>query len=145
MAKRKAKAKPKTKRLLLKQCGIKYGDSLYVLFRVLVGFLFFQHGAQKVLGWWGGTQVASFASLMGVVGIFEFVGGLLIIVGLFTRLTALVGGIEMLVAYFQVHMPQGMVPIMNKGELALLYVACFIVLFIYGGKKWSLGHTIFKR
>lgn len=121
-----------------------YKVYFYFIFRFLVGLLFFQHGAQKLFGWFGGQQ-ATLLSLFGVAGIIEFIGGLAIALGLFTRLFALISALEMAVAYFMVHFPQGFVPIQNQGELALLYFAAFIVMFVYGAGKWSLENALLKR
>ena len=125
----------------------KYNDQLYLVFRVLVGLLFFQHGAQKLLGWFGaGAEgIHPLFSTLGIAGVIELVGGLAIAVGLFTRLAALLGGLLMLTAYSMVHAGNGLIPIMNLGELALLYFASFIVIFIYGGQKWTLDEVLFKK
>ncbi|MBI4441317.1 DoxX family protein [Candidatus Woesearchaeota archaeon] len=122
---------------MMKTLGKKYGDVLYFVFRVMVGFMFFQHGAQKLFGWFGGTA-ADLMSLMGLAGVIEGVGGLLLAIGLLTRWTALVTALQMLVAYFMVHFPQGLIPPENKGELALLYFAAFLVLLVHGAGKWGL-------
>ena len=123
----------------------RYNNQLYFVFRVLVGLLFFQHGAQKLLGWFGAEGGVPLFTMMGVAGLIELVGGLAIAFGLFTRLAALVGGVEMLVAYFMVHASNGLIPIMNNGELALLYFAAFIIVCIYGGQKWTLEESLFKK
>jgi len=119
-------------------------DYFYFVFRVFIGLLFFQHGAQKLFGWFGG-EAAELFSLMGVAGLIEFFGGLLIAIGLLTQIVALVGIIEMAVAYLMVHFPQGIVPIMNGGELALLYFAAFLVIFVYGARKFGVDNLIFKK
>ncbi len=120
----------------------------YVIFRLLVGFMFFAHGAQKLFGWFGGKVVA-IASLMGVAGIVEVIGGLLIFFGLFTRLAALISAIEIGVAYFKAHFTvstlAGWMPLMNKGELALMYFAAFLVLIMYGAGAWSLEKVISRK
>ena len=125
--------------------GKKYSDELYFLFRVFVGLLFAQHGAQKLFGWFGGSGSAQLFSVMGFAGVVEFFGGLALALGLFTRLAAFLGFVVMVGAQVQVHLPQGLVPILNKGELSLLYLAAFLVLFAYGPGKWSLGHKLFKK
>lgn len=122
----------------------KYGDGLYVLFRIIVGLLFLQHGMQKLFGLLGGTQAELF-SLMGLAGIIEFFGGLAIALGLFTRLAAVIGALEMIVAYVMVHLPQGWAPIQNQGELALLYFATFLVLLKKGSHAVSLEKALFKK
>jgi len=111
----------------------KHRGSIYLVFRIMVGLLFMQHGAQKLFGAFGGQPVAIF-SLLGVAGIIEFFGGLLITFGLFTRIVALFGIADMIGAWFIGHVKNGWIPIVNKGELALLYLAAFLIIFIYGQK-----------
>jgi putative oxidoreductase len=128
----------------MKKVFEKHADSFYAVFRILVGLLFLQHGLQKIFGMLGGTAASAF-SLMWVAGIVELVGGALIALGLFTRVAALVGALQMLVAFFKAHFPQGWVPIVNKGELALLFFAAFLVILSRGAGKWSLGKALFKK
>lgn len=120
----------------------RHANLLYFVFRVLTGFLFLSHGLQKV-GLLNGTfNVEGF---IGFVGLCELLGGLAILVGFWTRLVAVLGIVLMLGAYFTVHAKGALLPIMNKGELALLYVAMFAILFIYGARAWSLEKTLFKK
>ncbi len=118
----------------------KYKDPAYFLFRILVGFGFFLHGSQKLFGWFGGLggAKAELFSLMGLAGVIEVIGGLAIILGLFVSLVTLISAIEMVVAYFMVHLPQGFIPLTNYGESAWLYFAAFLVLLTHGAGKWSL-------
>ena len=125
----------------------KIQDYFYFLFRVVVGVLFLQHGGQKLFGWFGGLggNPAELIGLMGLAGVIEFFGGLAIILGLFTRLAAVITAAEMVIAYFMVHLPQGPTPLLNQGETALLFFASFLVLLGYGAGKWSLGKMLFKK
>ena len=82
---------------------------------------------------------------MGLAGIIEFVGGLFILVGLFTRLTALITSLEMLVAYFMSHVGGGWFPNTNGGELAVLYFVAFLVMMVHGNGKWNLEKLILKK
>ena len=111
-------------------------DLLYFIFRVLVGFLFLSHGLQK-LGLLDG-ETFQIEGFIGFVGVCELAGGLAIFFGLWTRLVAVLGTILMVGAYVTAHAGQGILPILNKGEMALLYVAAFLVLFILGAGKWSV-------
>jgi putative oxidoreductase len=98
--------------------------------RVVTGFLFFQHGAPKLLASWPGNEpgdTAEFLSLIWFSGILEFIGGPLIMLGLLTRPVAFVLAGEMAVAYFLRHAPAGFWPGSNRGELAALY--CFVFLY----------------
>lgn len=109
------------------------------LFRAVTGLLFMQHGGQKIFGY-PVPQRGPFEliSMSGAAGVLELVGGLLILLGLFTRPTAFVLSGLMAVAYFMVHAPQGLWPIANGGELAALFSFAFLYLFTAGGGAWSL-------
>lgn len=109
----------------------------HALLRVGTGLLFLQHGLMKLFGWFGGTQV-QLTSMMGVAGILEFVGGILLIVGLFTRPVAIILAGEMAVAYLIAHHPRGGWPIENEGELALLYALIFAYLATHGAGPYSV-------
>lgn len=109
----------------------------YALLRIVAGFLFLCHGAQKLLGVLGGNQ-AQPMSLMGLAGIIELVGGLLIMLGLFTGYAAFVCSGQMAVAYFMAHAPEGFWPIQNKGELAAVYAFLFLYIAVKGSGVWSI-------
>jgi putative oxidoreductase len=94
--------------------------------RIAAAFIFVLHGTQKLFGFPGGSPVPA-GSLLGAAGVLEAVGGTLMLLGLFTRPVAFVLAGEMAVAYFTTHMPRGTWPILNGGELAVLF--CFIWLF----------------
>ncbi|HEY8485388.1 MAG TPA: DoxX family protein [Longimicrobiales bacterium] len=118
--------------------------------RIGAGLLFMQHGVQKLFGWLGGFggqpgNTAELFSLFGLAGVLETFGGLLIVLGLFTRPVALVLVVEMVVAHFMVHQPRGGFPIQNGGELALLYALVFASLFSSGAGKASLDGRLAAR
>ena len=119
-----------------------YRSTILSIVRIGVGLLFMQHGAQKLLGWFGGMggpgQTVEFVSQFGLAGLLELLGGALIVLGLFTRITAFLLSGEMLVAFLQAHMPQGGVPMENGGELALLYSAIFLYFVAAGPGRWSV-------
>ncbi len=133
--------------MLLNNPNRTYGDYLFFIFRVLVAYLFFEHGTQKLFGWFGGINGASvpITSLFGAAGIIETVVGILIFFGLFTRLAALIGAIEMVIAYIKVHIPQNAIPLLNQGEPALLFFASFLVLLVYGARRFSLEKLLLKK
>jgi|SRR3989344_3594236 len=121
--------------------------NFYFVFRIFVGLLFLQHGLQKTFGMFGGLggNSAPIMSLMGAAGIIETVAGILITLGLFTRIISAISAVEMLIAYFMAHAPGGLIPLMNQGELALLYFACFLVLIAYGAGKLSFERAMLKK
>ena len=116
-----------------------YNAQLLSVLRIVSGLLFLQHGTTKYLSI-PITKMSSAAplSMSSAAGLIELVGGVLIVVGLFTRPVAFVLSGTMAVAYFYAHFPQGFFPILNGGELAALY--CFVFLFIAaaGGGTWSV-------
>jgi putative oxidoreductase len=114
-----------------------YSAQLYALFRIVVGFLFACHGAQKLFGVLDFTDMP-IMSQMGAAGIIEFFGGILIALGLFAAPVAFIASGEMAVAYFQQHLPKGFWPILNGGELAVLYCFCFLYIASVGSGVWSV-------
>ncbi len=122
----------------------KYEDHTYALMRIVAGFMFSFHGAQKILGVLSQFQ-PPMGSQLWFGGIIELVCGLAVMLGLQTRLAAFLASGEMAVAYFQFHWKLQLGPLffpaVNKGELAALY--CFVFLYIAcrGGVKWSLDKT----
>jgi putative oxidoreductase len=111
--------------------------------RIITAFLFLAHGAQKLFNYPASPNGAvAIGSFMGFAGILEFGGGLFLLFGLLTRSVAFLLSGQMAVAYFMVHAPGGFLPLVNKGETAVLY--CFIFLFLAaaGGGEWSIDHFL---
>ncbi len=106
--------------------------------------MFFQYGAQKLFGWFNGSQlqVDSIFSHFGVAGVIEFFGGIFLVIGLLTRITAAISAIQMFVAYVWKHAPNGLMPITNGGEAALLFFAAFLVILVYGARKWGVDKEL---
>jgi putative oxidoreductase len=117
-----------------------WAPRLLSVLRIVAGFLFIAHGAQKLFGFLAppGMPAASMGSLMWVAGVLEFFGGLLLLIGLFTRPVAFILAGQMAVAYFMAHAPGGFWPLQNKGELAVLYCFVFLFLAAAGGGEWAL-------
>ena len=122
----------------------RFSDQAYAVMRIVIGFLFMQHGAQKLFGALPRNPdepraAVDLMSLMGAAGVLEFFGGALIMVGLLGGWAAFIVCGQMAVAYFTSHFPRGVMPVQNGGgELALLY--CFVFLFIAtrGSGIWSI-------
>jgi putative oxidoreductase len=111
--------------------------------RIVVALIFMQHGAQKLFGFLAPPEAATppLLSLMGLAGVLEFFGGLLVVLGLFTRPAAFILSGQMAVAYFMVHAPNGFWPLQNKGDLAMLWSFVFLYLAAVGGGEWSLDRA----
>jgi len=120
------------------------GRGAHALLRIAAGLLFLQHGLQKLFGFFGGVQGSTvpLMSQLGVAGMLEVAGGLLLIAGLFTRSVAALLIAEMLAAYFIAHAPQGTWPIQNQGELALLYASIFAFLAANGAGPLSVDEAL---
>jgi putative oxidoreductase len=108
--------------------------------RIVAAALFLQHGTAKLFHV---PHVASFdnvqlMSLTGVAGMLEIGGGLLLLIGLFTRPVAFVLSGEMAFAYFIAHAPRGLLPLLNGGELAVVYCFLFLYLSVAGGGAWGI-------
>ena len=112
---------------MLKAPLARLSEPIYAIFRIVVGALFAFHGAQKLLGVFGG-RVAQIGTQPWFAGVIELVGGILIAIGLLAGLAAFIASGEMAAAYFISHSPRGTWPIQNQGELAVLY--CFAFLYI---------------
>lgn len=113
--------------------------------RIVAGFLFTLHGVQKLFGGLGGNQVEALMSQRGIAGILEFFGGLLIMVGLFTRPVAFLVSGQMAVAYFIAHAPNGFWPIMNRGELAAFYCFAWLFFCAHGAGRFSVDGWLADR
>ncbi len=119
----------------------------HALLRIVAGFTFSLHGFQKLFGYFGGIHGARahFFSLMWLAGVLECFGGLLILIGLFTRPVAFLLCGEMAVAYFKSHFPQGFWPIKNGGEMAVVYCFIFLYLMTSGAGPLSVDRIVRKQ
>ena len=120
----------------------KYSDQAYTLLRIVAGFMFSFHGAQKILSILSDHPQPAMWSQIWFGGMIELVAGLLVMVGLQTRWAAFLASGEMAVAYFQFHwkfqLGPEIFPAINKGELAALYSFVFLLIACRGGVMWCL-------
>ena len=122
----------------------RHAERIYTLLRVVAGLLFACHGAQKLFGALGGTAMTS-NPMMLVAGIIEFGGGLLIALGFLTSWAAFLASGQMAAAYFMVHAKGGFWPIINKGELAVVYCFLFLYIAARGAGPYSVDGAMRKR
>lgn len=117
------------------------------MLRIIVALLFLQHGVMKLFHWPEPQPGAPdpLPPLLLAAAIIEVVGGVLVTLGLFTRIAAFIASGEMAFAYFMVHFPQGSIPALNMGEAAVLYCIAFFYLFFAGPGPWSLDAVVRKR
>lgn len=117
----------------------RFSGPLHGVLRITTALTFVSHGSLKLLGFPASPMpTPPLASLMGVAGLLELVGGLLVLVGLFTRPVAFLLAGKMAVAYCMAHAPQGPFPVINMGESAYLFCFVFLWLSAAGSGPWSL-------
>jgi putative oxidoreductase len=121
----------------------RYTPYAIALLRIVTALLFIEHGTQKLFGLPAPPEHGQPAllSLSGVAGIMEVGGGLLILLGLFTRPVAFLLAGEMAVAYWMVHAPNSFFPVLNGGDAAVLYCFVFLLLVFTGPGAWSIDKT----
>ncbi len=128
----------------------KLTDLVTTLFRVVLGLLFALHGAASLFGVFGGNRGSGEAIPLGTwpgwyAAVIQFVGGLLVLVGLSTRISAVICSGSMAYAYFTVHQPDGLLPLNNGGETAALFCWSFLLVAVLGAGRWSLDGTLARR
>jgi putative oxidoreductase len=126
---------------------LQWSPRLLSVLRIVTAFLFIQHGSMKLLGFPPSEAFAGVKlfSLIGFAGVLELFGGLLVLFGLFTRPVSFILSGEMAFAYFMAHAPHGFFPILNRGELAVLYCFVFLYLAVAGGGVWSVDQIRGRR
>ena len=123
-----------------------WAPRLLSLMRIILAFLFTAHGSQKLFNLPPGKMpTPELFSIVGLAGVLEFGGGVLLLIGLFTRPVAFLLSGTMAVAYFMAHAPQGFLPIVNGGELAVVYCWVFLYLAAAGGGPWSVDALMGQR
>jgi len=122
-------------------------DATWFVLRVVAGLLFFQAGARKLFGWYGGMgsgRELEFLSQIWFGAVIEVVCGALILLGLFTRPAAFIASGQMAVAYWQFHAPKGTWPVENSGVPAVLNCFIFLFMAVRGAGPWSLDKLVRK-
>jgi len=118
-----------------------YSPTAYAGMRIVLAFLYWSHGMQKLFGVFGGRSMRPM-SLLWVAGTIEIVLGVLIAVGLLTSCAAFLASGEMAVAYFIAHAPRGGLPVQNQGEMAVALCFAFLFIATRGGGPWSLDSRV---
>ncbi|MHC9297201.1 DoxX family protein [Mycobacterium sp. LTG2003] len=125
-----------------------YSPVVIGIFRIVFGFLFTIHGAAKLFAWpvdMGSGPIPAGTWPVWYAGVLELVLGLLILVGLFTRIAAFIACGQMAVAYFWQHQPEGLFPLENGGEAAVLFCFGFLLLVALGGGAFALDTARGRR
>jgi len=122
-----------------------YAPRALSILRIVAGLLFVEHATQKFFAFPAPFPMQPLPPLFVAAGTIELVAGTLITLGLFTRFAALIASGEMAVAYFMIHNPQGFWPIVNKGEVVILFCFTFFYLIFAGPGSWALDHVVGKK
>ncbi len=123
----------------------RYSGHTYALFRFMAGLMFVFHGTQKLFGYPGNRPPANLLSLRGLAGIIEVGGGSMIAIGLFAAWAAFIASGTMAFAYFIGHASEAFLPIVNKGELAVLYCFAFLYIASKGAGGFSVDAALARR
>ncbi len=120
-----------------------WAPRLLSVLRIVVGLLFIEHGTSKFFGFPSGGETGTVAliSLLGLSGALELVGGVLLTLGLFARITAFILSGQMAFAYFMAHAPHSFFPLVNHGEAAVFYCFTFLYMAAAGPGPWSIDAT----
>jgi putative oxidoreductase len=113
--------------------------------RIVTGFLFLWHGSQKLFSYPTPLPAGVEGPLILVAGILEFFGGIVFLIGLFTRPIAFILSGLMAAAYFMGHASGGFLPFVNQGELAVLYCFIFFYFIFSGGGEWAADNLIWRQ
>jgi len=116
----------------------RWQPQLLAILRIMTGLLFLSHPVQKFLAFPTPFPIQPVPTLFAAAGVIEAVAGILIVIGLFTRIAAFIASGEMAVGYFMIHFPQGFWPVLNKGEAAILFCFIFLYLAAAGAGAWSV-------
>jgi putative oxidoreductase len=119
-------------------CLDEWRPRILSILRIVAAVLFFEHGAQKILGFPAGGHSPEMFSLIWVAGILELVGGALLILGLFTRPVAFLLSGEMAFGYWMIHAPKSAFPAVNGGDAAILFCFVFLYFVFAGPGPWSV-------
>ena len=124
----------------------RYGPQALSLLRIVAALIFLLHGSSKILGF-PATEMGAppVGSLFWIGGLLELVGGLLLLIGLFSRPVAFILSGEMAVAYWMVHAPQSTFPMINGGDAAILYCFVFLLIAAAGPGPWSVDASMRRK
>lgn len=133
--------------MALERIGTACRPYLLSVFRIIAGLLFLEHGSAKLLGFPHAPnfETVSLFSLIGLAGVLELLGGILVAIGLFTRIAAFVLSGEMAFAYFMAHAPRSLYPVVNQGDAAILYCFIFLYFAAAGGGSWGLDAILSRN
>jgi len=123
----------------------RYAPYVLSIVRIVVALLFLEHGMSRLFGFPSPLPTPALFTMYWFAGAIEFIGGLLLAAGLFSRVSAFIMSGEMAFAYFLSHAPHGFYPILNRGDGAILYCFIFFYIAFAGAGPWSLDAVLWGR
>src|SRR5215813_13503756 len=124
----------------------RYTPYIFAILRIVSGLMFAMHGSQKLLNMPAAKDMpVPIASIFGVGGIIELVGGLMIALGLFGSFAAFIASGEMAFAYFMFHVPTAILPVQNVGDAPVLYCFLFLYIAAHGSGIWSIDSLMGRK
>jgi putative oxidoreductase len=123
----------------------RYRPYILSILRIVVGLLFLEHGLSKVFDFPAPSPVGALSGLLILAAILETIGAALFLVGAFTRIVAFILSGEMAFAYFMAHAPRSFYPLVNGGELAVIYCFIFLYFAFAGGGPLSVDRTALNQ
>ena len=129
----------------IEQTAARYAPYILSIVRIVVALLFLEHGTSRLFGWPSPLPTPALLSMYWFAGAIELLGGVLLVLGLFTRPAAFIMSGEMAFAYFISHAPRNFFPILNGGDGAILYCFIFLYFAFAGAGPWSLDAMWRKR
>jgi len=127
----------------IQDTATRFAPYVLSILRIVAALLFLEHGTSRLFGWPSPLPTPALFTMYWFAGAIELVGGILLLLGLFTRCAAFVMSGEMAFAYFISHAPSSFFPILNRGDAAILYCFVFLYIAFAGGGPWSID-TIFR-
>jgi putative oxidoreductase len=123
----------------------RYRPYILSILRIVIGLLFLQHGLSKLFNFPAPSPVASLSGLLILAAILETVGAFVFLIGAYTRIVAFILSGEMAFAYFMAHAPRSFYPVVNAGELAVLFCFIFLYFAFAGGGPLSVDRAVLNQ
>ena len=125
--------------------ALRYAPAVLSILRIIAALLFLEHGTSRLFAWPSPIPSPEFLTMYWFAGAIELIGGVLLVLGLFTRSAAFIVSGEMAFAYFISHAPSSFFPILNRGDASILYCFVFLYIAFAGPGPWSLDALLGRK
>ena len=131
--------------MTIEPIALRYAPAVLSILRIVAALLFLEHGTSRLFAWPSPIPSPEFLTMYWFAGAIELVGGVLLVLGLFTRSAAFIVSGEMAFAYFISHAPNSFFPILNRGDASILYCFVFLYVAFAGPGPWSLDALLGRK